>query len=40
MNDILNGVLKELVEPPSQPQMVAPAPLDLPVLKRRDIYER
>ncbi|WP_341661076.1 response regulator [Vibrio sp.] len=36
--DILNGVLKELVEPPSQPQMVAPAPLDLPVLKRRDIY--
>ncbi|MBU2899062.1 response regulator [Vibrio hepatarius] len=35
---ILNSVLKDLVEPPSQPQLIAQPALDLPVLKRRDIY--
>ncbi|WP_394252328.1 response regulator [Vibrio profundi] len=34
----LKAVLKELVEPPQQPQIVAPQPLDLPILRRRDIY--
>ena len=36
--DALNAVLKELVEPQSQPQTIAQPVLDLPVLKRRDIY--
>ncbi|GLT17843.1 transcriptional regulator [Vibrio zhanjiangensis] len=36
--DILNSVLKELVERPAQPQLITPVALDLPVLKRRDIY--
>ncbi|MGX9416381.1 response regulator [Vibrio sp. WJH972] len=35
---ILNDVLKQLVERPTQPQIVTPVSVDLPVLKRRDIY--
>lgn len=34
----LNLVLKEIVEPPAQPKLVTPISIDLPVLKRRDIY--
>lgn len=35
---ILNDVLRELVEPPTQPRIVTPVSIDLPVLRRRDIY--
>ncbi|MGF1755503.1 response regulator [Vibrio makurazakiensis] len=34
----LKSVLKELVEPPQQPQIITPQALDLPILRRRDIY--
>lgn len=34
----LNDVLRELVEPATQPRMVTPVSIDLPILKRRDIY--
>ncbi|RTZ17606.1 response regulator [Vibrio aquaticus] len=36
--DALNAVLKELVEPASRPQIVTPVAIDLPILRRRDIY--
>ncbi|MGR5259370.1 response regulator [Vibrio astriarenae] len=35
---ILNDVLKQLITPPAQPQLVLPSPIDLPILRRRDIY--
>lgn len=35
---ILNDVLRELVEPPTQPQIITPTTTDLPILRRRDIY--
>ena len=34
----LNLVLKDIVEAPAQPKLVTPVSIDLPVLKRRDIY--
>lgn len=34
----LNDVLRELVEPATQPRIVTPVSVDLPILKRRDIY--
>ena len=36
--EALKAVLRELVDPPKQPQLVTPAPLELPILRRRDIY--
>lgn len=36
--DILNAVLKELVEPVTKPQIITPVAIDLPILRRRDIY--
>ncbi|KLN66588.1 response regulator [Vibrio sp. VPAP30] len=36
--DALNRVLKELVEPPTQPRIVTPVSVELPILRRRDIY--
>ncbi len=36
--DVLNSVLRELVEPPTQPRIVTPISVELPILKRRDIY--
>ncbi len=36
--EALKGILRELVEPPTQPQVVTPTALDLPILRRRDIY--
>ncbi|MEZ8047411.1 MULTISPECIES: response regulator [Vibrio] len=36
--EALKGILRELVEPPTQPQVVTPNALDLPILRRRDIY--
>ncbi len=36
--DELKAALKELIEPITQPQMITPVALDLPVLRRRDIY--
>ena len=36
--EALNRVLKELVEPPTQPRIVTPISVELPILKRRDIY--
>lgn len=36
--DALKDVLKSLIEPPTQPQTYMPSPVELPVLKRRDIY--
>lgn len=36
--EALNRVLKELVEPPTQPHIVTPISVELPILKRRDIY--
>ncbi|EKO3640698.1 response regulator [Vibrio metschnikovii] len=35
---ILNDVLRELVEPPTQPRIVTPVSIDLPILRRRDVY--
>jgi chemotaxis protein CheY-P-specific phosphatase CheC len=34
----LNDVLKQLVEPNQRPQMFTPVSIELPILKRRDIY--
>lgn len=34
----LNLVLKEVINPPQQTQIVTPKTLELPILKRRDIY--
>lgn len=34
----LNLVLKEVINPPQQTQIVTPTTLELPILKRRDIY--
>lgn len=34
----LNDVLKQLIEPATQPRMVTPVSIELPILKRRDIY--
>lgn len=36
--DALNAVLRELVQPQSRPQVITPIALELPVLRRRDIY--
>ncbi|USD68167.1 response regulator [Vibrio sp. SCSIO 43136] len=36
--DVLKSVLKELVPPPSTAQFVPSSPVELPILKRRDIY--
>ncbi len=36
--EALNAVLRELVEPPTQPRIVTPVSIDLPVLRRRDVY--
>ncbi|MBD1558697.1 response regulator [Vibrio sp. S9_S30] len=36
--DLLKEVLKSLIEPPTQPQIYMPTSVELPVLKRRDIY--
>ncbi|TQP28145.1 response regulator [Vibrio cholerae] len=36
--NVLNDVLKMLVEPPTQPRIVTPVSVELPILKRRDIY--
>ncbi|MFA0113843.1 response regulator [Vibrio sp. 10N.261.46.E11] len=36
--EALKGILRDLVEPPTQPQVVTPTALDLPILRRRDIY--
>ncbi|MGB1319324.1 MAG: response regulator [Vibrio gallaecicus] len=36
--EALKEILRELVDPPKQPQIVTPTILDLPVLRRRDIY--
>lgn len=35
---LLNDVLKTLVSPRSQPQIMTPVSVDLPILRRRDIY--
>ncbi|MDN3695895.1 response regulator [Vibrio cortegadensis] len=35
---VLNDVLKELVEPVAQPRIITPTSIDLPILRRRDIY--
>jgi chemotaxis protein CheY-P-specific phosphatase CheC len=34
----LNDVLKQLIEPNQRPQMFTPVSIELPILKRRDIY--
>ncbi|EEW12134.1 response regulator [Vibrio mimicus] len=34
----LNDVLRMLVEPPTQPRIITPVSIELPILKRRDIY--
>lgn len=34
----LNEVLKQLVAPSQKPQIITPVSIDLPILKRRDIY--
>lgn len=36
--DELKATLKELIEPTSVPQVVAPRSIELPILRRRDIY--
>ncbi|MCG3732321.1 response regulator [Vibrio cincinnatiensis] len=36
--EILNSVLRELVEPPTQPRIVTPVDIELPILRRRDVY--
>ncbi len=36
--EALKIILREHVEPPKQPQLITPAPLELPILRRRDIY--
>lgn len=34
----LNAVIREILEPPAQPRLVTPVSLELPILRRRDIY--
>ncbi|QXO15891.1 response regulator [Vibrio ostreae] len=34
----LNAVIREILEPPTQPRLVTPISIELPVLRRRDIY--
>lgn len=36
--EALKAILREHVEPPKQPQLITPSPLELPILRRRDIY--
>ncbi|EKO3978908.1 response regulator [Vibrio fluvialis] len=36
--DDLNAVIRTLLEPPTQPRIVTPISIELPVLRRRDIY--
>lgn len=36
--EALKVILREHVEPPKQPQLITPSPLELPILRRRDIY--
>ncbi|NOI01494.1 response regulator [Vibrio kanaloae] len=36
--EALKAILHEHVEPPKQPQLITPSPLELPILRRRDIY--
>ncbi|EQB8914801.1 response regulator [Vibrio fluvialis] len=36
--DDLNAVIRTLVEPPTQPRIVTPISIELPILRRRDIY--
>lgn len=36
--EVLNSVLRELVEPPTQPRMITPVEIELPILRRRDVY--
>lgn len=36
--DVLKQVLKELVEAPKQPTLTTPVSIELPIVKRRDIY--
>lgn len=36
--EALKAILREHVEPPKQPQFITPSPLELPILRRRDIY--
>ncbi|NOH95526.1 response regulator [Vibrio sp. 99-70-13A1] len=36
--EALKEILRELVDPPKQPQIITPTILDLPILRRRDIY--
>ncbi|UIJ42310.1 response regulator [Vibrio kanaloae] len=36
--EALKVILREHVEPPKQPQLIMPSPLELPILRRRDIY--
>ncbi len=36
--NVLNDVLKMLEEPPTHPRIFTPVSVELPILKRRDIY--
>jgi chemotaxis protein CheY-P-specific phosphatase CheC len=36
--EALKAILREHVEPPKQPQLYTPTALELPILRRRDIY--
>ncbi|MCK8074730.1 response regulator [Vibrio sp. 1CM2L] len=36
--EALKAILREYVEPPKQPQIITPTALELPILRRRDIY--
>lgn len=36
--DDLNAVIREILEPPVQPRIVTPVSVELPILRRRDIY--
>lgn len=36
--DDLNTVIREILEPPVQPRIVTPVSVELPILRRRDIY--
>lgn len=36
--DVLKDVLKSIIEAPVQPRMVTPVSVELPIVKRRDIY--
>jgi chemotaxis protein CheY-P-specific phosphatase CheC len=35
---VLLDVLRQLIEPPTQPKIITPVSIDLPILRRRDIY--